>query len=251
MKLLRGLGRLSRMLYLIAWGLWYGGAGHAQAIRANPPDPRAQEKNRDWFRRMLDCLGVHVSVSGKMTESPCLVVCNHISWLDILVLGSILPIAFLSKAEVGRWPAISRLAYAGGTLFIKRGHEGASRNSIREIRAALDRKQSVVIFPEGTTSKGDSVRMFHPRLFAAAIEGGQPVQPVALRYPHPEGVHPRVPYVDDQSLAANILDLLGCTCIKAEVSLGPAINPEDMDRRQLADRSQEFVAGVVEGQDRP
>ena len=251
MKLLRGLGRLPRLLYLIAWGLWHGGAEHARAIRATPPDPWAQERSQAWFGRVLDCLGVRVAVSGRMTETPCLVVCNHISWLDILVLGSLLPIVFLSKAEVGRWPAVARLAHAGGTLFIERGRAGAARNSIMEIRRALDRQQSVAVFPEGTTSWGDSVRAFHPRLFAAAIESGRPVQPVALRYPHPEGVHPKVPYVDEQSLVANILGLLGCASVKAEVCLGPTLHPGDMARRQLADQAREFVAGVVAGQSRP
>ena len=247
MRLVRGLWRLLRLLYMIGWGLSNGNAKHLRAIRATPPNPEAQEKNRSWFKRLLVCLNVRVSVSGQLAEAPCLVVCNHISWLDIAVLGSIMPVAFLSKAEVARWPVISRLARAGGTLFIERGGEGAARHSIEGIRKAFKRQQSVAIFPEGTTGRGNVVSPFHPRLFAAAIENGMQVQPVALRYPHPEGAHPKVPYVDEQSLVANIWGILGCASIQAEAFIGPAINPGSLDRRHLADQAREFVVGIVEG----
>lgn len=246
MSFIRGLWRLLRLLYLIGRGLVEGNAKHIQALNATPPDPEAQEKNREWFRRVLARLNVRVSVTGRPAEAPCLVVCNHISWLDILVLGSAMPVVFLSKAEIARWPLISRLARAGGTLFIERGGEGAARRSIEGIQKAFNRQQSVAIFPEGTTGKGHTVLPFHPRLFAAAIEGGRRVQPVALRYPHPEGVHPKVPYVDQQTLVASILEILGCPSIQAEVFIGPAIDPGDLDRRHLADRARGFVVGIVE-----
>lgn len=246
MKLIRGLWRLLRLLYLIGWGLVEGNAKHLRALKSNPPDPRAQEKNQKWFRRILACLNIRVAVTGQPAEVPCLVVCNHISWLDIMVLGSAMPVAFLSKAEVARWPLISRLARAGGTLFIERGGEGAARRSIEGILKAFKRQQSIAIFPEGTTGEGHTVLPFHPRLFAAAIESGTYVQPVALRYPHPEGVHPKVPYVGQQTLVASILGILGCKSIQAEVLIGPAIDPENLDRRHLADRAREFVVRVVE-----
>ena len=172
MKLIRGLWRFFRLLYPLGWGLVHGNAKHLRALRSTPPDPEAQQKNQEWYRRVLACLNIRVSVTGQPAEAPCLVVCNHISWLDILVLGSAVPVAFLSKAEVAQWPLISRLSRAGGTLFIKRGGEGAARHSIEGIRKAFRRQQSVAVFPEGTTGKGHTVLPFHPRLFAAAIESG-------------------------------------------------------------------------------
>lgn len=247
MKLIRGLWRFFRLLYPLGWGLVHGNAKHLRALKSTPPDPEAQQKNQEWYRRVLACLNVQVSVAGQPAEAPCLVVCNHISWLDIMVLGSAVPVAFLSKAEVAQWPVISRLSRAGGTLFIKRGGEDAARRSIEGIRKAFKRQQSVAVFPEGTTGKGHTVLPFHPRLFAAAIESGAHVQPVALRYPHPEGVHPEVPYVDQQTLVASILGILGCSTIQAEVHVGPAIDPGGLDRRHLADRAREFVVGIVEG----
>lgn len=245
MKLIRGLWRFFRLLYPLGWGLVHGNAKHLSALKSTPPDPVAQQKNREWYRRVLARLNVQVSVTGQPAEAPCLVVCNHISWLDIMVLGSAVPVVFLSKAEVARWPLISRLSRAGGTLFIQRGGEGAARRSIEGIRKAFKRQQSVAVFPEGTTGKGHAVLPFHPRLFAAAIESGVQVQPVALRYPHPEGVHPEVPYVDQQTLAVSILGILGCPSIQAEVHIGPAIDPDGLDRRHLADRAREFVVGIV------
>ena len=172
MKLIRGLWRFFRLLYPLGWGLVHGNAKHLRALKSTPPDPEAQQKNQEWYRRVLACLNIRVSVTGQPAEAPCLVVCNHISWLDILVLGSAVPVAFLSKAEVAQWPLISRLSRAGGTLFIQRGGEGAARRSIEGIRKAFKRQQSVAVFPEGTTGKGHTVLPFHPRLFAAAIESG-------------------------------------------------------------------------------
>lgn len=246
MKLIRGLWRFFRLLYLIGRGLMHGNAKHFRALKSTPPDPEAQQKNQAWCRQVLACLDIRVSVTGQAAEAPCLVACNHISWLDILVLGSAMPVAFLSKAEIARWPLISRLSRAGGTLFIKRGREGAAQRSIKSIRNAFKRQQSIAVFPEGTTGKGHTVLPFHPRLFAAAIESEVHVQPVALRYPHPEGVHPKVPYVDQQTLAASVLGILGCSSIQAEVFIGPAIGPAGLDRRHLAERAREFVVGVVE-----
>ena len=144
MKLIRGLWRFFRLLYPIGWGLVHGNAKHLRALKSTPPDPEAQQKNQEWYRRVLARLNVQVSVTGQPAEAPCLVVCNHISWLDIMVLGSAVPVAFLSKAEVAQWPVISRLSRAGGTLFIQRGGEGAARRSIegnpKSIQAATKRR---------------------------------------------------------------------------------------------------------------
>ncbi len=246
MSPIRGLWRLARLLYLIGSGMVEGSQEHIRALASTPSSAEAQARNQDWFRRVLACLNVQVSVHGKLADAPCLVVCNHISWLDILVLGSAAPVVFLSKVEIARWPLISRLARAGGTLFIQRGGEGAARHSIDEMRKAFARRQSVAIFPEGTTGEGRVALPFHPRLFAAAIESGTRVQPVALRYPHSRGVHPKVPYIGRQTLVASILGILGCRSIQAEVTLGPPIDPEGLERRRLADQARAFVVGVLE-----
>ena len=247
MKLLQGLWQLATLLYLLVWAFAVGNVKHLRALKATPPDLAAQRKSQWWFKHLLSCLNVQVSVSGQPAEAPCLVVGNHISWLDIAVLGSVMPVVFLGKGDIIRWPVISRIARTGGSLFIERGTDGAARQSIVKMKKAFKRQQSVAIFPEGTTGMGQTVLAFHPRLFAAAIESKTRVQPVALRYPHPKGVHPKVPFVDKESLVSNIWGLLGCRSIQAVMSVGPVIDPEGLDRRHLADRAREYVVGIVEG----
>ena len=243
----RVLRRAGRLLGLIIWALRRGDAEHIAELTAAPPEPAADARVRDWYRRVLDCIGVRVAVSGERLRGPCLVVGNHISWLDILVLGSALPVVFLSKSEIGRWPVVGRLARAGGTLFIARGRAGAARRSIAEIERALGRGQSVLVFPEGTTGDGRRVGRFYPRLFAAAIESGCPVRPVALRYPHPAGVHPQAPYTGGDLLVPSVLRVLGCRDLRAEVRVGPPLAAAGRERRELAEEARAFVAAAAEG----
>ena len=242
----RVLRRAVRLLGLIVWALRNGDARHLAELGASPPAPAAGARVRDWYRRVLDGIGVRVTVRGEWADGPCLVVGNHVSWLDILVLGSALPIVFLSKSEIGRWPVISRLARAGGTLFIARGRIGAARRSIDEIRRALGRGQSVLVFPEGTTGDGRRVGRFYSRLFAAAIESGSRVQPVALRYPHPAGTHPKARYTGDDLLLPSVLRVLGSRDLTAEVRIGPPLAAAGRERRALAEAARAFVAGAVE-----
>ena len=124
-----------------------------------------------WLGRMLAALAVDVQLDGQAPAAPMLVVANHCSWLDILVLGWAFNTAFVSKAEVGKWPIVGSFARAGGTLFLSRGAGKTGETSAR-IREVLDNGRSVLFFPEGTTTYDPSPQRFHARLFAAAIDGG-------------------------------------------------------------------------------
>ena len=242
----RVLRRAVRLLGLLAWALRRGDARHIAELTASPPAPAADARVRDWYRRVLDCIGVRVAVRGEWGGGPCLAVGNHISWLDVLVLGSALPVVFLSKSEIGRWPLLGRLARAGGTLFIARGAAGAARRSVEEIGRALGRGQSVLVFPEGTTGDGRRVGRFYPRLFAAAVESGRPVRPVALRYPHPAGVHPKVRYTGRDLLVPSVLRVLSAAGLTAEVRIGAPLAAAGRERRELASAARAIVAAAAE-----
>ena len=112
-------------------------------------------------------------------------VSNHISWLDIPVVGSRLPVVFLAKGEIASWPVLGFMTKTAGTLFIERG-KGAQDARAR-LAESLSKKQSVLIFPEGTTTDGHSVNRFYPRLVQSAIDSNVRVQPVALRYSDKDG----------------------------------------------------------------
>ena len=112
--------------------------------------------SRFCFRWACRCLGLRIRQHGAPCQDNALLVCNHISWSDIPVLGSLQPIRFLSKAEVSRWPLIGWLARQAGTLFIVRGG-GQARKVRRQIADTLSAGETVLVFPEGTTSAGLTV----------------------------------------------------------------------------------------------
>ena len=134
-----------------------------------------------WHNRLADILGVNITVSGHRPQAPALIVSNHISWLDIIVLGGLTHTDFLSKYEVRKWPVVGWLAARAGTVFIRRG-DGQAGEISRHIADRLRKQGLLTLFPEGTTTDGRSVRPFFSRLFAAAIDTGTDVVPVALRY---------------------------------------------------------------------
>lgn len=196
-----------------------------------------------WLARIGNILGVKLTVRGKAISGSALFVSNHISWLDIPLLGGICCPRFLSKAEIAKWPIAGWLARQSGTLFIARGHQSAAGNANQDMSSALKQQGSnkqVLFFPEGTTTRGEDVRKYHPRLFASAIETNTMVQAIVVYYPG-EGtaVNPLIPYVDEQPLRDNLSKLLSVRCIKAEIHFLEPISPVGKDRKALASLCEE------------
>ena len=193
-----------------------------------------------WYRRLLGAMRAHVHVEGTIEPRAGMWISNHVSWLDIVVIGSRAPVHFVSKAEVRRWPLIGFLAAQAGTLFIRRGaNESGLLARIMENR--MQQGHAILFFPEGTTGHGDYIRRFHPRLFAAAIELNQPVTPLAVRYEHEPQPHPAVPYTNGQNMFTNLWGLLGLKRLDITLFAPPAITDLGDQRRVLADRSREVI----------
>jgi len=199
-----------------------------------------------WHKRICTIFGMKVRTDGKINQQPTLFVVNHISWFDIPALGSVVPVHFLSKDEVNSWPIIGWFAAKAGTLFIKRGEHGASTQSMQEIQSTLRDGRHVIIFPEGTTTDGTSVKRFHSRLFQAAIDAGVQVQAIALRYPHPEGVHPKVPYVGETQLLDSTLGLMSEASMEARLHFLPPINASEYTRDELAQVTREQILTLMQ-----
>jgi len=199
-----------------------------------------------WHRRVCNIFGVQVQVEGAMNSTPTLFVVNHISWFDIPALGSRIPVHFLSKDEVNSWPIIGWLAQRTGTLFIKRGARGAAQQSIDDIRQVLQQGNHVIIFPEGTTTDGNSVRRFHSRLLQAAIDAGAQVQALALTYPHPSGVHPKAPFIGDTQLLESTLGMMSERRMDVGIHFLSSIDASQYNRDQLAQMTEDEIRHMVE-----
>src|SRR4029079_13679602 len=123
-----------------------------------------------WAGTWLKRLGVELTIAGTPARvGPMLLVSNHISWLDIVVLHAVCHCRFVAKADVKRWPLIGTLATGGGTLYVKRESRRDAMRMVHHMAQALRDRDVLAVFPEATTSNGESVLPFHATLIQAAI----------------------------------------------------------------------------------
>lgn len=190
-------------------------------LPARKPIDRAPWAQR-CFRGATWCLGLRITCHGEPSRQPTLFVSNHVSWCDIPVLGGVLPMTFLSKSEVGQWPLIGWLARQAGTLFIKRG-SGKVSGIVDQVADLLGNGQSVMIFPEGTTSAGMTVLPFHGRLLKAAQATGVPIQPVSIVYRRGRNLDHLAPFINDDGFASHLGRLLGKSPPTVDILLHPPL----------------------------
>lgn len=192
---------------------------------------------RWWNRSVLRVLNVRLQLEGQIASGAVLYTANHISWLDIPCLRAVVDAAFVAKDEVRRWPVIGRMSEQAGTIFLRRGGHNASIETAEHMTWSLARRQPVVIFPEGTTSEGRTVRNFYGRLYQSAVRTQGEVQAVAIAYPHASGAHPRVPFVGSDDLVHHLWRLLNEDRIDVRLVFCAPLPAAGQERRVLASRS--------------
>jgi len=169
------------------------------------------------FLSLIDC---KVRVSGAIPENG-LIVCNHLSYLDILVISSVCWSAFVSKSEVRRWPVFGLLARMAGTVFVDRGSRTAVPEHLTSVASTLKAGLPVVLFPEGTSSDGSSVLPFRSSLLQAAITCRASITPAAISYDLKEGsVADEICYWRDMVFAHHFWNLLGKQSLTATLRFG-------------------------------
>ncbi len=205
--------RAARLQWHIARGVWLT----SRARRY--PAPLYAEHVQRWLAGLLTILNIHPALEGTPpAQSGHLWVANHVSWLDIPLLGGLLPnTVFLAKEEIQTWPIIGGLAEKAGTLFMARGT--GSVGARHALTQGLTQQRHVVIFPEATTTAGHTVKRFHARLIQPAIDAQVPVQPVALRYLTATGeINRSAAYIDDDALLSSLWRILRAKKIEVRVA---------------------------------
>jgi len=212
----------------------------------------AQRANKTmaWARRALTLLHIDLDVHGSpVQQGPAMLVANHVSWLDILVLLACCRCRFVAKSEVGRWPVIGDLTRGTGTLFVKRNSKRDAVHVVREMAQALRPEFSniLVIFPEGTTSTGKTVLPFHANLFQAAISANAPVQALAIRYEDALTRHQSLApsYCGNDTLVGSIYRTLFAAPLRATLRFGQAQTAGDRTRRAWASDAHAKVASLL------
>lgn len=209
--------------------------------------PAHQALRRRWSAGMLRVLGIELEARGEAVAPGCMLVANHVSWVDIFVINALAPSAFVSKAEVRNWPLIGWLAARNDTIFLRRGSRGHACIINAEIAALLDAGCNVAIFPEGTTTDGSHLLHFHAALLQPAIACGHPLQPLALQYRTPDDRFSRAPAYDgDLSLGECVANIVASRRTIARVSVAAPIPTCDgVDRRTLAAHAHAQIAAAI------
>lgn len=197
-----------------------------------------------WTGMVCRVFGVRVRVSGEVLPGPVLIAANHISWLDIVVLHSAAAVGFISKAEVADYPLIGFLARVSGTVFHQRGNHDSSSNVTEAMIGQFRQGGRIAVFPEGGIKPGNGVKVFHARLFGAAIEADCPVQPVMIRYLRGGRHDTGITFKPGERFLANFLRLLGRPSCYCELRFLPPIQPRRRPRKELAREAHRAVEGA-------
>ncbi|MEY2947845.1 MAG: hypothetical protein RL084_1242 [Pseudomonadota bacterium] len=212
--------------------------------------PQLSQQQRDarvqvWAMQLLRIWGIDLEIRGQpVVSGPALLVCNHISWLDILVIHATRHCRFVSKSELREWPVLGTLATGGGTLYIQRAQRKDAMRMVKDMAQSLRNGDVLGVFPEGTTGDGIGLLPFHANLIQAAIEGEAPIQPLALQFVDAQGISMAARYIDDDTLLGSVWSTLNARGLKAVVHFGTPQVSEGRDRRQWAAALQQDVLAL-------
>ena len=232
MKLLKVLWTLLRAIRHALVGYW--------TIKIRFPHiTQADQEARVnvWAQQMLQIVGIELVVMGTPPFSgPMLLVANHISWLDILVMHAARHCRFVSKSDVKAWPLVGTFADGAGTLYVERESRRDAHRVVGQMAERLKAGDILAVFPEGTTGDGITLLHFHANLIQAAIEAAVPVQPVGLKFLEAATGNPSFApsYVGDETLMGSIWRTLTAPPLKAVVVFGAAQRADGRNRRAWA-----------------
>ncbi|MDO9011675.1 MAG: lysophospholipid acyltransferase family protein [Gallionella sp.] len=207
---------------------------------------RQRHTLKNWSRQVLNILNIGIQIDGlppARDGTGCLMVANHVSWLDIFVLNAIHPSLFIAKSEVRNWPLIGWLCERSGTIFIERSLRQNAASINQRIATLLRQGVSVGLFPEGTTTDGKQVGHFHSALIQPAVDAGVSLCPIALHYRDEAGeLSTAAAFTGDTTLAQSIWQIMCCQQLNSLVIFTPALITTNENRRVLSRAAQQAIA---------
>lgn len=194
---------------------------------------------RRWARTIVTGLDIRVTVEGRMPDQGVLVVSNHRSYLDIVVILAQVEAAFLAKAELKNWPVFGPAARKGNTVFVDRSSPESRTLARKALAKRIRQGISVVVFPEGTTSAGPGLLPFKCGIFHMAAGKDIPVLPVSITYETPEAA-----WIGDDFFVPHFLRIFKKSPLKARLTIGPLLSGDDGDH--LRSRAFRHIAAQLE-----
>ena len=197
--------------------------------------------NKTWvpqlYNKTLCCiLDIKITLEGQCPVKG-MIVSNHISWKDILILNALMPLSLIAKTEVSSWPLFGSLARLQGTIFVNRSNKRSTLDSLRQIQTRLREGDTLVLFPEATTHTGKSVKQFKSAFFAAAVRSATPVTPVTIIYQSQHGLpltlrqRPDVAWYGDGNLTPHLWGILKGGPITVKIIIHAPLNPANFANR--------------------
>ena len=211
-----------------------------------------------YYRLLCRLLRIRVHVVGEpVAGRAALFVSNHVSWIDIVVIGSIVPVAFVAKREVASWPLVGITAKMQRTVFVDRTRRHQAAEAIGEIVKRIVGGTSVVLFAEGTSSDGNRVLPFRSSLIGAVKEIGQQithgitVQPMSIGYTNQHGIpmgrqhRPLVAWYGELDFMPHIREFIARGAVDVVVSYGEPLTTQHMaDRKAMTRALEDMVRGL-------
>ena len=210
---------------------------------------RRNRINHWWSQWVLRLCGVRLRFSGpslgdELSDTGIvpgrigrLLLSNHISWLDIFAINAVMPCRFVAKADIVRWPIIGGMLAHSGTLFIERGRRSAVARMNVAVQGHLRAGESLGVFPEGTTTRGDRLLPFHSNLLAPALETRCPVWPVGLRYTEGGKFSDAAAFVGEMGLVTSLAKMLVADDLEIEVAFLPPLDASAYQNRHTLARA--------------
>jgi 1-acyl-sn-glycerol-3-phosphate acyltransferase len=196
--------------------------------------PQKNKRIEVWAGALLAKLAIKLIVNSRPPRTgPMLLVSNHISWLDILVIHAAGHCRFVSKADIKHWPVLGTLTTAAGTLYIERESRRDAMRVVHHMSEALSDGDIVAVFPEGTTGNGIDLLPFHANLLQAAIAVNAPVQPIALSFIDlaTGQTSQAASFVGDETLLGSLWSTLKSSNLSAVATYGVPQFANGRDRR--------------------
>lgn len=206
---------------------------------ANNAKTRRDKIKKQWLHRFSSIMCLHIIREGELPKQAAVLVSNHISWLDIIVIGQHLPVYFVAKSDISSWPVIGYLSRQAGTIFIRRRDKKHILETAEKMVWLLKQNNTIVAFPEGTTTCGDDVLSFHASLFQPALLTKSLIHPVAIQY---QGTaKEQAPFIGDDAFVPHLIKMLSLEKIEARLSFLPVINSSGKSRHAVSDEAREMI----------
>ncbi len=188
-----------------------------------------------WSRGLVRIFGIRIVIYGNPSDfQGCIIVSNHLGYLDIPVNASVFPTRFTPKTDIRKWPLLGWFIALSRPVWINRRSRQASAEAFRKIRDSVNEGINITVYPEGTSTDGkNGLVPFKSTVFQAASEEDVPIQPVLIKYIEEEG-EPTPCWYGDMTLLPHLWRILGRKSIVAEIHILEAQSSRGRDRKTLA-----------------